>query len=285
LKEDRERGQDTFEETAMKFRPAALRQLQSPEQLDQVVRLASVPAWLMTAVLAVIVAVAATWASVATVATTVGAPGVLIHANGVSTLDATVSGQVTRVWAAPGAFAASGAPLYAVQGANGRSRTVSVPWDAYVVSATVTVGQLVEPGTPVADLERVSGPGDPLEAAVFAPAAVAPAIRPGAAVTLAAAAAPSAVFGTLRGTVASVGGFPETSESLRAFLGQDASTATYLAAGSVIRVIIKLATVPGSPARLAWSKASPGFRLNAEASVQAGFVIARQHPVQWLISR
>ncbi len=192
----------------MKFRPAALRHLEAPEQLDQVVRLASAPAWLMTAVLAVIVAVAVTWATVGTVNTTVGAPGVLIHADGVSTLDATTSGQVARLWVPPGELATSGARLYSVQGADGRVHTVDAPWDAYVVSTVVAVGQLVEPGTPVADLERVSGTSDPLEAVVFVPAADAPAIQPGKEVTLTAAAVPSAVFGTLRGTVTSVGRLP-----------------------------------------------------------------------------
>jgi multidrug efflux pump subunit AcrA (membrane-fusion protein) len=269
----------------MKFRPAALRQLEAPERLDQVVRLASVPAWLMAVVLAVIVAAAATWASVGTVATTVSAPGVLIHAAGVSTLDATTSGQVVRLWVPPDALATGGAPLYSVQGADGRVRTVTVPWDAYVVSMVVADGQLVEPGTPVASLERVSGPADPLEAVVFVPAAAAPTIAPGTRVTLTAAAAPSAVFGTLRGTVAAVGEFPETSASLHAFLGDDASTGSYLGTGSVIRVVIKLATVPGSPTELAWSRANPGFTLNSESSVQASFVVARAHPAQWLFSR
>jgi hypothetical protein len=176
-------------------------------------------------------------------------------------------------------------PLYSVQGTDGRIHIVNAPWDAYVVSMVVTVGQLVQPGTPVADLERVSGASDPLEAAVFVPAAAAPAVRPGSAVTLTAAAAPSAVFGTLRGTVASVGYFPETTQSLQAFLGEDANTETYLATGSVIRVIIKLATMPGARTELAWSRANPGFTLNSESSVQAGFVIDRQHPIQWLVGR
>ena len=54
---------------------------------------------------------------------------------------------------------------------------------------------------------------------MFVPAAAAPTIPPGAGVTLTAAAAPSSVFGTLRGTVTSVGKFPETTDSLQAFLG------------------------------------------------------------------
>ena len=269
----------------MKFRRAALRHLEAPEKLDEVVRLASAPAWLMGVALAVVIAAAATWASVGTVATTVSAPGVLIHANGVSTLDATTSGQVIRLWAPPGTLATSGAPLYRVQDAAGRTHTVAAPWDADVVSMLVTDGQLVEPGTPVASLERVSGSRDPLEAAVFVPSAAAPSIQPGMTVTLAASAAPAAVFGVLHGTVASVSQFPETTASLQAFLGDDADTGTYLASGSVIRVVVKLATVNGSPTELAWSRASPSFMLTSESSVQASFVIARQHPMEWLVGQ
>jgi hypothetical protein len=269
----------------MKFRPAALRQLEAPEKLDEVVRLASAPVWLMAAALAAIVVIVAAWASVGTVATTVGASGLLIHANGVSTFDATASGQVTRVWVPPGGFAAGGTSLYSIQEASGQVRTIDVPWDAYVVSTVVTVGQLVEPGTPVASLERVSGASDPLEAVVFIPATMAPAVRPGSGVTVTAAAVPASVFGTLSGTVTSVGEFPETTSSLQAFLGDGAETRAYLTAGSVVRVVIKLATAGGPAGSLRWSKAAPGFRVNSESSVQASFVIAKEHPMNWLIGQ
>jgi hypothetical protein len=267
----------------VKFRRAALRHLEAPEKLDEVVRLASAPAWLIGAALVVIVAVAAIWAGTGIVSTTLGAPGVLIHANGVSTLDATTSGQVVRWWVSPDNLATKGAPLYSVQSPGGQVRTVAAPWDAYVVSVIVTNGQLVEPGTPIATLEQVTGASDPLEAVVFVPAAAAPTIPLGARVTLTAPAAPSAVFGTLQGTVASVSNFPETTDSLQAFLGQGASTQSFLASGSAIRVVIRLATVPGSSTKLVWSKASPGFTLNSESSVQASFVTSRQHPINWLL--
>jgi hypothetical protein len=267
----------------VKFRRAALRELEAPEKLDQVIRLASAPAWLMGAALAVIVAAAAAWASVGTVATTVAAPGVLIHADGVSTLDATVSGQVVRWWVSPDGLAIKGAPLYSVQDPDGKVRTVTAPWNAYVVSTIVTDGQLVSPGTPIASLEQVTGASEPLEAAVFVPAAAAPTILVGTSVTLTAAAAPSSVFGTLRGTVASVGRFPETADSLQAFLGQGTSTSSLLSAGGVIKVVITLATAPGSATKLAWSKTAPGFTLSSESSVQASFTVARQRPISWLL--
>jgi multidrug efflux pump subunit AcrA (membrane-fusion protein) len=269
----------------MKFRPAALRHLEAPEKLDEVVRLASAPVWLMAVALAAIVTIVATWASIGNVNTTVGASGLLIHANGVSTLEATASGQVTRLWVPSDGFAASGTPLYSIQDASGQVRTVDMPWDAYVVSTVVTVGQLVQPGTPVASLERVSGASEPLEAVVFIPAATALAVRPGSQVTVTAAAAPASVFGTLDGKVTSVGEFPETTSSLQAFLGDGAATQAYLTTGSVIRVVIELATVPGSAGDLLWSKAPPGFQLNSESSVQASFVIAKEHPINWLIGQ
>jgi multidrug efflux pump subunit AcrA (membrane-fusion protein) len=269
----------------VKFRRAALRELEAPEKLDQVIRLASAPAWLMGAALAVIVAAAAAWASVGTVVTTVAAPGVLIHADGVSTLEATVSGQVVRWWVSPDGLAIKGAPLYSVQDPDGKISTVTAPWNAYVVSAIVTDGQLVSPGTPIASLEQVTGAGTPLEAAVFVPTAASPAITAGTSVTLTSAAAPSSVFGTLRGTVASVGRAPETAGSLQAFLGQGTSigTSSLLSAGGVIKVVIKLATAPGSATRLAWTKAAPSFALGPESSVQASFTVARQHPITWLL--
>jgi multidrug efflux pump subunit AcrA (membrane-fusion protein) len=277
-----ESGHDHFESVAVKFRRAALRQLDAPEKLDEVVRLASAPAWLMGAALVVIVAVAAVWASVGTVASTVGAPGVLIHADGVSTLDATTTGQVVKWYVAPDGLATKGAPLYSVQGTDGRVRTVSAPWDAYVVSVVVTNGQYVQPGTPVATLEEVTGSSDPLEAVVFMPAAAAPTIPLGTGVTLSAPSAPASIFGTLSGTVASVGNFPETTDSLQAFLGQGVSTQSLLDSGSVVRVVIRLATVPGSATKLVWSKAAPGYTLDSESSVQASFVVSKQHPIDWL---
>jgi pyruvate/2-oxoglutarate dehydrogenase complex dihydrolipoamide acyltransferase (E2) component len=216
------------------------------------------------------------------VATTVGAPGVLIHADGVSTLDATTTGQVVKWWVSPNDLATKGAPLYSVQGTDGQVRTVAAPWDAYVVSVIVTNGQFVQPGTPIATLEEVTGPSDPLEAVVFMPAAAAPTIPLGIGVTVNAPSAPSSIFGTLRGTVASVGNFPETTDSLQAFLGEGVSTQSFLDSGSVVRVVIKLATEPGSSTKLVWSKEAPGYALDSDSSVQASFPVSNQHPIDWL---
>lgn len=269
----------------MRFRREALRQLEAPEQLDEVVRLATIPSWLMTVTLATVVIGAALWGTFGTVARTVQGTGVLIHSDGISTLDATVSGQVVKVWAVPNERVSAGTPLYTVTNSAGRSSTVVSTSSAYVVSLQISEGQLLEPGTPVANLEPLNLPGEVLEAVVFVPANYAAALTPGTSVQVTTPEAPSSVFGTLQGTVASVGAFPETDASLQAFLGGGFNVLPLLRTGSVIRVVIPLATVRGSATILKWSKQAPPFQLDSESQVSASFTLAHQHAIDWLLGR
>jgi len=268
----------------MRFRGQALRQLEAPEQLDEVVRLATIPGWLLTATLTAIAIGAALWACFATVTSTVQATGVLIHSDGISTLDATSSGQVTKVWASPNEQVSAGTPLYTITNSGGQPVTVGSPWSAYVVSLQISVGQLVEPGSTVADLEPLNLPGETLEAVVFVPSDFAAGLAPGMSVQVSSPEAPVAVFGTLQGTVASVGAFPETVTSLQAFLGAGYNVLPLLKNGSVVRVDIPLATEPGSTA-LEWSKQAPSYSIDSESPVSASFTVSRQHPVDWLLGK
>lgn len=269
----------------MRFRQAALQQFEAAERLDEVVRLATVPAWLMTIVLTAVLVAAGLWAGLGTVSSTVRATGILIQSAGVSTLDATGSGQVVKIWAQPNEQVSAGTPLYTVMTAAGRTRTVDSPWSADVISLQISDGQLLEPGTPVAELEPLNQPGEVLEAVVFVPVSFAAVLRPGTQVQVASLQAPSSVFGTMRGTVASVGASPETVASLRAFLGAGFDVLPLLRNGSVIRVDIPLATVDGSSGLPWWSKQAPPFPLDSESTVYATFTVARQHPINWLLGR
>lgn len=269
----------------MMFRRQALRHLEEAEALDEVARLTTVPSWLLTLALAVTVVTAGAWSAMATVEREVLAAGVLIHSNGVSGFDAVESGRVVKVWISPTQRVAKGTPLYSVQGGNGRITTTPAPWDAYVVSLLINEGQLVQPGTRVAELERLDAPDNALQAVLFVPADTAPLIQPGIPVEVIADAVPSNVFGTLHGTVGSVGAFPETEESLKTFLGSGRDVRPLLAAGSVVRVVVPLATDPSSPNGLKWSKAAPPFRLNSVSDISGRFVIDHARPIDWVLGQ
>lgn len=269
----------------MMFRRRALGQLEAPEQLDEAVRLATVPGWLVTIALVLAVGGAAVWATVSTVPRTVRASGVITHSSGVSRLDAVVGGQVTQVWAGANKRVYKGAPLYSLAGPDGAVQIVASPWDAYATTWLAREGQLLRPGDKVAELVRLDTPGDRLQSTVYVQANYAPLIRAGVPVQLEVGAAPAAVFGTLRGKVASVGRFPETEQSLRAYLGDNADVRRLLAGGSVIAVTVALELDPRAPSGLRWSKSGPPFGLSSQSEVTARFTVAEEHPVSWLVNR
>jgi multidrug resistance efflux pump len=267
------------------YRRRALSRLDAPEQLDEAIRLATVPGWLITVALVLAVGGTAVWAAVATVPRTVDARGVITHSAGVSSLDAVVGGLVTQVWAGVDQRIYKGRPLYSLAGTSGAVQVVTAPWDAYVTSWLAREGQLLQPGMTVAELVRLDTPGDRLQARVYLRSSYAPMVTAGVPVELEADAAPAAVFGTLHGTVVSVGQFPESEDSLRAYLGDSADVHGLLAGGNVVAVTVALELDPGSASGLRWSKAGPPFGLSSQSEVTAQFTVAEEHPVNWLVRR
>ncbi|MFD9303569.1 HlyD family efflux transporter periplasmic adaptor subunit [Streptomyces sp. NPDC060048] len=269
----------------MRFRKQALRKLESPEQLDEIARLASIPTWLTTVALLVVVLSVGAWSAVATVPKTVAAPGVLTHARGAVTLDATRQGQVSAVLVVPNQRVPKEQPLYTLIGQDGSTLTVTAPWTAHVVSVRISEGEMLQPGSEVAVLERLDTPADRLQAMVYVPATHAPLLRVGMPVRLSTTAAPVSVFGTLSGTVSAVGSLPETEQSLHAFLGAGRDVTPFLATGSVVAVTVLLTPDAEAPSGLKWSRSSPSFALNSQSAVTATLTVADEHPLSWLVKR
>ncbi|GAA3838699.1 HlyD family efflux transporter periplasmic adaptor subunit [Saccharothrix violaceirubra] len=241
----------------MKFRKRALESLESPEQLDEVARLAPVPAWLTALALTLVVVAAGAWSVFGTVPKTVSASGVLTRASGVSTVDATRAGLVTGVLARSGERLEKGQALYELTD-DGGTVTVGSPWTAYVVGTLVSPGQWVETGTGVANLERLDTPDDRVRAVVYVAASAARSVRAGMRVEL------TGVPGA--GVVREVGSFPETADSLRAFLGRTRDVTPFLAGGPVVAVIVE----------------PTGDLARSQGVVTARITIADERPVDWL---
>jgi multidrug resistance efflux pump len=264
------------------YRRRALSQLEAPEQLDQAVQLVTVPGWLVTVTLLVAVAAAAGWATFATVSRTVSASGVITHSSGVSSLDATVGGEISQVWVTPDERVHKGTPLYEVVDGGGDATVVDSPWDADVATWLAREGQVLSPGDEVGQFVRLDAPGDRLAATVYLPVGDASLVHVGAPAQLEVDAAPAAVFGTLRGQVTSVGRIPQTQQSLTAFLGDTVDVRPILAAGGVVAVTVRLAPDPSTRSGLSWSKSGPPFALSSLGHVTARFTVAQEHPIDWL---
>jgi multidrug efflux pump subunit AcrA (membrane-fusion protein) len=269
----------------VRFRREALRALESPEKLDEAVRLTSVPSWLATVAALLVVVAAGVWATREAPSRPVDAPGVLAQSASVTVLDATVRGQVVKLWARPNQRLRTGDKLYTVRLYTGAVRTVLSPSAANLLAYLVAEGEVVGPGSDMARLERLASASTPVHATVYVPAASVGMIRPGMPAQVAVESAPDDVFGTVPGAVASIGKAPETPDSLRGFLGPGADPGRLLGAGSVIAVTLTLSGDADSPTGLRWSKTSPSYRLNPRSAVTARFQVRGDRLIDTLAAR
>ncbi len=269
----------------MRFRGKALAELSAPEKLDESVKLATVPVWLVAAALVVALGTATVWAVAGSVPRTVTAMGVLTHAAGVTALEARAEGRITQVWVSADDRVAAGDLIYSATGPDGEIIEEVSPWPAIVVGLSITDGRLIQPGDRIASMERLDTPGDALQARVYVPAARAPTLRIGVPVEIEVASVPAAVFGTMAGTVTSVGRFPETEASLRAFHGEDRDVRRYLDDGAPVAVTVSLTPDPTSPSGLVWSKAGPPYSVLSQSDVSVSIIVSDERPIDWLVRR
>ncbi|GAA2059725.1 HlyD family efflux transporter periplasmic adaptor subunit [Streptomyces albiaxialis] len=267
----------------MEFRKKALAKLQSPEELDVPVRFARPQGTLVLLVTVVVTAACCVWAVTGTVSTKLSVPGVLTHARGSFLLQSPVAGQVTAVHAKEGRTLKKGAPVVSVRTERG-THAVRAVADGRVTSLAARIGSVVTPGADVATVERVEGPGDPLVAMLYVPAAKGAELTAGAAVDLTVDSAPPDRYGMLRGTVEDVGRSPRSAEQLAGFLGDRSLARQFTRAGKPLAVRVTLERSAAAPSGYAWSRADgPPFTPDSATPVSGAVHLAAQRPVDWLL--
>lgn len=86
------------------FRQEAIERLSSPEQLDQMMQVVSPRAWIPLTTVAFLVVVASVWSVVGRIPLTVAGQGVLIQPRRMMQVQASTSGQLSKVYFKPGDF-------------------------------------------------------------------------------------------------------------------------------------------------------------------------------------
>ncbi|MFI8823467.1 HlyD family efflux transporter periplasmic adaptor subunit [Streptomyces sp. NPDC053431] len=268
----------------MQFRQKALSKLQSPEELDLPVRFARPQGRLVLAVTVLVTAVAAFWAFTGTVTSELGAPGILVHAEGRYLLQSPVAGQVTGVLVAEGRPVSAGQPLVVVRTEQG-DRPVRAVAAGRVTALFARTGTVVTTGADVATVERVTGPDDPLVAVLYVPAGGdASSIQVGASVDLNVRSVARDRYGVLRGRVTAVGRAPQTRAQIGGFLGDDGLAAEFTRQGSPVAVLVALKRSSATESGYAWSSADgPPYPVDSGTPVSGSVHLSSQRPVDWLL--
>ncbi|MGI5403953.1 hypothetical protein ACQEVG_31775 [Streptomyces sp. CA-135486] len=267
----------------MQFRQQALSKLQSPEEIDLPVRFARPQGWLVLTVTVAVMIAASVWAVTGTVSSTLGATGILTHAQGSYVLQSPVSGQVTEVLAEEGKRLPANSPLLKVRTAKGDT-TVRTLTAGRLTALVADIGSVVTTGADVAAVERVEQAEDPLMAVLYVPAGSGSTVPVGASVDLTVQSVPTQQYGVLRGRVKAVGRTAQTRQRITGFLGSSQLGEQFSKSGQPVAVLVRLDPSSRSKSGYAWSSSDgPPYAVDSMTLATGAIRLAEQHPIDWLL--
>jgi multidrug resistance efflux pump len=262
------------------FRAKALLKLQSPDQLDQRVRVVGSWTWAALAALLAVVATVIVWACSSTLATSISATGYVIPQAGWTGVQAPVSGVVSSLQVTVNDRVSQGQVIATITAPGQPVMAVKAVTAGYLAEADTTAGQYVQAGDQLAIVAPSQGA---LVVHAFFPVDVARQITPGVRTDVALASEPPAGFGYVTGQVVSIGSLPATEQYLQEVLLNPELATQVTAKGPVVDVLISLDPAK-TPSGYKWSlgHGPPYSPLSGGLSTTVSIVVARQHPIQYV---
>jgi HlyD family secretion protein len=263
--------------TPGKFRHKALQKMQSPEQLDRMLRITLPRRWIGLTGLLVIVAAVVAWSAVAAVPTTLPGQGYLLPQGGLRQVQAPVAGTVVGLRVSIGDHVVAGEPIGEITSPSGALTSILSPETGLVTEVDTVAHAYVSAGDRMALVQPV---GWPLVIYTYAPTNVAAGLRPGVPVHVSFGAGIGARFGYATGVVESVSQFPATPERLN-FILQDSSVVSSVEKlGPSNEIVIAMNQSARTPSGLVWGSGDgPPAALPAGLPATVQFIVGQHHPI------
>lgn len=266
------------------FRQAALEQLSTPEQLDQLMVVTTPRGWLALLAIGLIIGVTLVWSLLGSIPTRINGQGVVLVAGGVNNIVALSEGQVSRVYVDVGDVIRKGKVVARIDetqaGARGR---VTSPYSGQVVEIQAGVGTFVSQGTPIISLEPLAPQNDTPDAVVYVSAAEGKRIQPGMRVQVSPSTFRKEEFGYILGQVHAVSSFPVTSQGMMQTLGSQELVNAFTSIEAPLEVQITLERRPDHPTGFQWSSRGPDDLLENGTICTAQIITEQRQPVSLVI--
>ena len=262
------------------FRQAALERLAAPEALDTVMTVTGPRSWIALAAVGLLLAAGLTWGIGGRLRVEVTADGACVRGRPVHIV-ARAAGEIVELLVTEGAQVARGQAVARVRSAapSGTGAIVSdvtSPHDGRVAAVEARVGDQVEPGRALFNLEL----GDPLEAVVFVNARAARQITVAAPALVLPDIYDRAEYGSINGAVSAVGAIPASRDAIRAALGDDRLADRLAAGGPVMAVRVRLTPAPANRSGVRWSSSSgPETPVPSGIPCTASVIVAERRPI------
>jgi multidrug efflux pump subunit AcrA (membrane-fusion protein) len=252
----------------VRFRTKALAKRRQAEELDRLPEVAKPRGWLAALALAVVVFGLVGYAIAGEIPRRVESDGVLSSRGGVVEVQSRQSGEVTRMLVDIGDRVDPGTPVAEIESSGGESSEVVSGFRGKVLELRTAEGRVLEPGAEVVAI--TAEPGEkPTGAYLFVEQDVAAGVAPGMRVDVDVSSAPSQEFGVVRGTVESVSGAPISPQEMDVLLSNDALVEQFTEAGAPILATVELDRAD-TPSGLRWSNGEgPDFPLTPGTIVAA----------------
>jgi hypothetical protein len=168
----------------IQFRQKALASRREADRLDAEMRVARPRAWLGVAEVGLLLVALLVWAFLGNLPQTVDASGVIAGRNGVTQIQSTQTGEVTRILAPSKTVVGPQTPVLELTDAQGRTSIVRPHLGGRVGAIDAHPGQVVTVGRPLFTLEPVRSKGEPLFAYLFLEPKEAAEVEPGMQATI-----------------------------------------------------------------------------------------------------
>lgn len=269
------------------FRKAALEQLSSPEQLDQLMQVTNPTGWLALVALGGLLAAAILWGIFGRLPTQVSGKGILIVPGGVDNVVSLVSGQVIDIYFDVGDMVEAGQVVARVLQPDQtvRDKVIS-PYFGHILEIKVNEGDLVDRGTPILSVELLEEGGHhhDLEAILYVAPTEGKKIKPGMEVQISPSTVKREEFGFILGKVASVSEFPATAQGMFRLLGSDELVQALSAGGAPLEVRVELTPDERTVSGYRWSSPQgPPTPIDSGTLCEAWITIREQRPLSLVL--
>lgn len=305
------------------FREVSLKQLSSPEQLDQLIKVTSPKSWLALAAIGLLFIGLITWSFLGSIQTKLSGQGILLNNAGVYALVAHSTGQVSDIRFKDGDLVKKGDVIARleqpelVEKINGLLRDLHAlevdqqtasneylsiqsqveqlreeldyrsqiisPIEGRLLELNIQQGSLVNQGENLATLEQY-GATVRLEAVIYVPAEYGGKIKPGMEAQIIPSIVKKEEYGYMTGRVISVAEYPATFQSMMQTLGNENLVHLLEGQGAPLQVKIDLTPDTDNISGYQWSSPSgPPLVIPSGTLVQGAVVIARERPVEKVI--
>ena len=259
--------------TPSSFRERALGGGGNPlEQLDRLFKLTARRIWAGVGALAILVGAVVAWGFIAEREVTVSAPGLLVPRQGFIEVARLESGVVDEVFVREDEVVQRGDVLATYTAPGGAAVEIRAPVDGSVEEIEIAPGSTLVPGLPA--FTMLPGGSKTIGVAFASPGTYSQ-IDLGDRVTLQAASAPAAQYGSIKGEILEISDVPTTLARIDRLTGGNQELAqAFLAGGPVYAVEVALQLDPSTFTGYAWTTAEgPDYEVPAGTLIQMTAVV------------